>query len=101
MSLRDDVPTTMPCPKCRGVGDVHGVRCSRCDGTGDVPASEEYLREHGPLQGTPLAMTEIALLAKRLLKIDAGLSLVASVGDAFGHATGALLDEMQRLRAAT
>jgi hypothetical protein len=32
---------TMPCPKCRGVGDVHGERCWRCHGSGDVPAAQE------------------------------------------------------------
>lgn len=26
-----------PCPKCRGTGDVHGIRCHRCGGTGDLP----------------------------------------------------------------
>lgn len=46
-------------------------------------------------------MCEITILAKRLLKLDADLSLVTSVGDAYGHSTGALLDEMRRLRAAS
>lgn len=30
-------PSGVPCPKCRGQGDVHGNPCHRCGGTGDVP----------------------------------------------------------------
>lgn len=31
-------PASMPCPKCRGQGDVHGDRCHRCGGSGDIPS---------------------------------------------------------------
>ena len=42
--------------------------------------------------------TGVQVLAERLVAVGADYSLIVAVGDAFGHATGALLDEMRRAR---
>lgn len=42
--------------------------------------------------------TDVEVLAERLVAVDADYALVVAVGDAFGHATGALLDEMRKVR---